>query len=267
MSPWQPRPVNGSGRATGTIRPPATETQLRLEVPPDAGSHFRVLVHADGFQRAFRFDVPLDAASRIRVPEFRTASIQILEPHAGKAFGPKPSAIEAALAVDLPPGVLEAGQCSVEIGVDADRDRTLRGDPTLRLTSDRQVDLLLDNAAGDGGLAIRTRIRDLHVTLPAPGIAAARANLLARVILPNEVIWSDPVEVVFDDQPPVVGRMQLETGSAVAKGGNLALSVVATDEELSGVAKVEAAFDVDLQGKFGGGTRRWRARSSRTDDG
>lgn len=241
------------GRVAATIRSPANEAQLRLEVPPDAGTHLSVLVQADGFERAFRFDVPLDAPGRITVPESRAVHVQILEPPAGKAFGPEPAEIKVALAVDLPSGALDAGNCSVEIGVDADRDRTLRGESSIRLTSDRQVDLFLDTIPGDGGLAIRTRVRDLRVTLPAPGITAGRANLLARVLLPNEVIWSDPVPVVFDNEPPVLSRLQLEPGSAVAQGAVLAVSVVATDDDLSGVAKVEAAFDGDLQGKFGAG--------------
>jgi hypothetical protein len=241
------------GRAAATIRSPASEAKLRLEVPPDAGTHLSVLVHVDGFERAFRFDVPLDAPTRTTVPESRAANVQILEPIADKAFGPEPAEIKVALAVDLPPGALDAGNCSVEVGVDVDRDRTLRGEPTLRLTSDRQVDLFLDPSPGDGGLAIRTRVRDLRVTLPAPGVTAGRANLLARVLLPDEVIWSDPVPVVFDNDPPVLSRLQLEPGSAVAQGSNLAVSVVATDDDLSGVAKVEAAFDGELQGKFGAG--------------
>ncbi len=240
-------------RAAATLRPPASEAQLRLEVPPDAGTRWAVLVHADGFERAFRFDVPLDAPARLTVPESRTADVQILEPPAGRAFGPEPAEINVALAADLPPGALDAGNCSVEVGVDADRDRTLRNEPSIRLTSDRQVDLFLDPAPAGGGLAIRTRVRHLRVVLTAPGILAGRANLLARIMLPDEVIWSEPVPIVFDNEPPVLSRLQLEPGSAIAQGGNLAVSVVATDDELSGVAKVEAAFDVDLQGKFGPG--------------
>jgi hypothetical protein len=240
-------------RAAATLLPSASEAQLRLEVPPDAGARLAVLVHADGFERAFRFDVPLDAPARLTVPESRTVNVQILEPPAGKAFGPEPAEIKVALAADLPPNALDTGNCSIEVGVDADRDRTLRKDPSIRLTSDRQVDLFLDPAPANGGFAIRTRVRDLRVVLPAPGILAGRANLLARITLPDEVIWSDPVPIVFDNEPPVLSRLQLEPGSAVAQGSNLAVSVVATDDDLSGVAKVEAAFDVDLQGKFGPG--------------
>jgi hypothetical protein len=247
----RPEPGQPRARAVATLQPSAAETQLHLEIPPDAGPVCTILVDADGFERAFRFEVPTDAASRTVVPQSNAVHVRILEPESGKAFGPDPMAIDVALAVDVPQAAVRDGRTSVEIGVDANRDRTLQGDESLLLTSDRQVDLFLDSTGPDGSLALRTRVSDLRATLPPPKATAGRANLIARLVLAEDVVWSDPVEVIFDDDPPGVSRLHLAPGATVVQGGDLEVSVLATDGELSGVARVEAAFDQELQGKFG----------------
>jgi hypothetical protein len=78
-----------------------------------------------------------------------------------------------------------------------------------------------------------------------------RANILARILLPTAVVWSESVEVVFDDRPPQLSHLQLEPGDKVPEGDDLVVSILAGDNDLSGVAKVEAAFDLQRKGEFG----------------
>ncbi|TVS12999.1 MAG: carboxypeptidase regulatory-like domain-containing protein, partial [Planctomycetaceae bacterium] len=238
------------GRATALLQPGATETRLHIQVPPDAGPVFPVTIDVDDFKRAFRYEVPTTAVVRTVVPPSNRVRVRIVEPEAGKCFGPEPKAIEVSLQVDMPYAVLSDGSSSLEVGIDVDRDRTLVGEPSLRVTSDRLVELQLDPDIADGTLAISTRTSDLVVTLPPPPVRAGRANLLARAILPDQDVWSEPVEIVFDDEAPQISRVQLMPGRSVAQGELLQVSLLASDGELSGVARVEAAFDLERRGEF-----------------
>ena len=206
------------GRDTALLRPETPEVRLHLEVPPDAGPVFPFTIDVDEFARAFRYDVPTAAAARTVVTASRAVQVRIVEPAPEKCFGPEPKAIKVSLRVDIPYAVLRDGSSLLEIGVDADRDRTLQGEQSLQVTSDRRVELSLDPAVVDGSLGIAARISDLTVTLPPPPVRAGRANLLARAILPNQVVWSEPVEVVFDNEPPQLRQLQLAPGRSLAQG-------------------------------------------------
>ena len=238
------------GRATALLQPGMTETRLHVQVPPDAGPVFPVTIDVDDFERAFRYEVPTTAAVRTAVPPSNRIQVRIVEPKAGKSFGPKPEAIDVSLQVDVPYALLWDGSSWLEVGIDVDRDRTLVGEPSVRVTSDRLVELHLDPDVADGTLAIATRTGDLVVTLPPTKVRAGRANLLARAILPDQDVWSEPVEVVFDDEAPQISRVQLMPGRSVAQGEPLEISLLASDGELSGVARVEAAFDLEGRGEF-----------------
>jgi hypothetical protein len=238
------------GRATALLPPGAAETRLTLEVPSDVGSVFPITINVDDFERAFRYDIPTIATARTVVPASRTVRVRIVKPEAGECFGPKPEPIDVSLQVDIPYAVLHDGSSTLEVGVDMDRDRTFLGEEPLRVTSDRLVELLLDPAVADGRLGIEARVSDLAVTLPPPKVRAGRANLLARAVLPDQDVWSEPVEVVFDDEPPQISQVQLVPGRSVAQGDVLEISLLASDGELSGVASVEAAFDLERRGEF-----------------
>lgn len=238
------------GRATALLQPGAAETRLHIQVPPDAGPIFPVTIDVDDFERAFRYEVATTAVVPTVVPPSHQVRVRIVEPKAGECFGPEPEAIEASLQVDIPSAVLRDGNSWLEIGIDADRDRTLVGEPSLQVTSDRLVELQLDPDIADGTLAISTRTSDLVVTLPPPPVRAGRANLLARAILPDQDVWSEPVEIIFDNEAPQISRVQLIPGRAIAQGEPLQISLLASDGELSGVVRVEAAFDLEGRGEF-----------------
>ena len=242
--------AEGQHPSGGWLRPPAAETTIHVEVPRNAGALFPIQVNVDGFDRAFRYEVSTMPRSRTSIPESSRVAARILEPRPGTCFGPKTSEVPVSLQIDAPHGLLLDGNSFIEVGIDTNRDRELRHKETLRLTSDRQVELFLDSVGANGVLAIRTKVTDLHVTLPPPKLKAMRANILARVSLGTSDVWSPPIEVIFDDEPPRLSRLQLTPGAVVTQGDELEVSVLASDHELSGVAKVEAALDLQRRGEF-----------------
>jgi hypothetical protein len=139
----------------------------------------------------------------------------------------------------------------VEVGIDQNRDRELRGEETVLLTADRQVTAALVGIGKTGELQIQATVSDVTVKLPAASLAGGRANILAHAVLGDRDAWSEPVEIVSDAQPPRVGQLELRPAGTAVIGKNVIVSALADDLGLSGVAKVEAAFDLDRSGKIG----------------
>ena len=141
----------------------------------------------------------------------------------------------------------------MEVGIDVNRQRDLRGDSTVRLSSDRQVGIGLDRIAPSGVFTLEARVSDFHqFPVPVPGLRNARVELLGRIFAAGKAGWSNPVEIVLDGSPPQIERVELRPPVVVIGPKDEEVSVWATDDELSGVAKIEAAFDPLGKGKFGG---------------
>ncbi len=238
------------GRASGLLLPGSEALRLYVQVPPDAGPVFPLTVEVDEFARAFRFPVPTTAVVRTPVPRSHAVRLRIVAPPAGAFFGPGNSPIPVELQADIPEALMQDGSRPLEIGIDTNRDRTLQGEATVTISSDREVEFLVDPEAEEGRMGIATRVRDPQIPLPRPKLRAGRANVLACVVLPDRVVWSEPVEIVFDDEPPQISQVRLVPGRRVVEGELLELSLLATDGELSGIAGVQAAWDVERRGEF-----------------
>lgn len=76
--------------------------------------------------------------------------------------------------------------------------------------------------------------------------------MLGRIFAGGKAGWSDPVEIALDGSPPEIERVEVRPPVVVIGPKDVEVSVWATDQELSGVAKIEAAFDPLGTGKFGG---------------
>jgi hypothetical protein len=82
-------------------------------------------------------------------------------------------------------------------------------------------------------------------------VRGARANILAELNIAGRSVWSEPVEVVLDGSPPRVFQPRLKPGPEFPQGTKeLEVSVLTSDDELSGVAQVAAAFDLLETGSF-----------------
>ncbi len=112
------------------------------------------------------------------------------------------------LQVDAYPGSFANERDMIEVGWDLDRDREFTGESTVRVRNDRSVKVDLLQLKGDR-LVVNARVEDLEVTIPAPSLRAANLNLLARLSVAGENVWSEPLDVVADDQPPVVTGIEL----------------------------------------------------------
>ena len=122
-------------------------------------------------------------------------AVRILNPKSGKSLSSPQVELPVDLEVDAPWGAFDERRDYIEIGLDRNRDRELRGDPTLKIFSDRQADVELLDWTGAGVLSVTARVGDLKLALPAAGLQNIRSNVLARVQVGAKVSWSEPVEV------------------------------------------------------------------------
>jgi hypothetical protein len=245
----EPLEPDAERRLEGELAAGAESVELYAEVASLARRTVTLQLHIDGYPRAFLYRVPC-WLHVVDIPESRDpleARIHALPD--GDHYRPG-DRIAVHLQVDAPENAFRNGEDVIEVGVDLDRDRELDEETVVALSGDRQV-LVFAPRFGEGGtLAVRTEVRDWTLDLPPAGLANSAANVLARVIVGGRQAWSQPREVVFDELPPRVHRATLEPNRDVTQGEELVLTVWATDDELSGVASLEAGLDIDRSGEF-----------------
>ena len=239
-----------AAKLDGTIKAPDYETTLFAEVPEDRHRVVTVRLSVDGYPRAFVYHVPCDVSSR-NLPEVAgLLEARIVSPQEGTAFPVPSGSIPVELQIDAPPGSLENGGDYVWVGIDADRDRVLDGESPVHLSSDRQVAVALEQLAPQGMVRIQTEVTDFRIEIPDPGLRNTRVGILAEVRCGKKHAWSLPVEIVLDGTPPELSNIQLQPGPVVVTGSEIQVSVEASDRDLSGLDKVEAAFDLAGLGEF-----------------
>ena len=221
-----------------------SELILYCAVPPSAPRELTLEIDVDRYPRAFVYHVPCWQTKTDIPLALDSQSISILEPSVGKCIGPEAKLLSATLKIDMTSGAFGSRGDIVEIGWDLDRDREFANETTIRFASDRLANIQL-SATPTGGLAIKARVMDVKVELPPPAVKNNRVNLLARIISGNETVWSQPVEVISDSDPPVITGVELLPGTQLVQGTELLVRVGVDDANLSGVVQVDAMLDVD----------------------
>ncbi len=222
---------------------------LSCRIPLSAPRELMVELDVDGFPRAFLFRLSCWKSTPHTSIQMERQRIVIASPETSTTIGPSNEQPTIQLRVDSMPGAFESTRDFVEVGWDLDRDREFRGEATTRLHSDRQVDVVL-MPIQSGRMVLKSKVEDLKVSLPAPSLRNAKMNLLARLSASNEVVWSEPVEVVSDFDPPRITGVEIGPTSVVAIGTDLEVRVGVDDLQLSGIAKVEVAVSTTGSGKF-----------------
>ncbi len=243
--PWRQSP----GRFESVVKGPAQPAMLFVDVPPAPGRAVTLHLSVDDYPRAFVYRVPCDERPVARVDESALLRARITNP-TNLAISPPVAAIPVSLQVDSPPGTFDNGDDFVEVGIDVGRDRELRQDSVMRMFVDRQVAARMAPPAEDGLVSIATEVRDFELALEAAGVQNSRVGIQARVSAGARTAWSDPVNVTIDGTPPEVQSVAVRPDNVLVVGSELEVSVVASDDDLSGIAKVEVALDTKRMGVF-----------------
>lgn len=224
-----------------------TGGEVAATVPPELVDPVLLFVEVDGWPRAFVFRIDPNRSSD-DVAEVRDRlAVRIVAPVAGALFPGTAASVPVLLEVDRPGSAkaLEAGA----VGFDLNGDRTLRDEAFLPIVGDRAVEPFAQ-VLPDGRLSLFARVTDHVVELPIPPGTSALLDIVARVDAAGRSAWSEPLTVVVDGSPPRVDSAALLAGREVVVGPPAPGVVLAGDDGLSGVATVEATFDLDGSGRF-----------------
>lgn len=221
--------------------------ELVCQIAPRAGRTITMALDIDRFPRAFVFDVPCWQTQNDIPLALDKQRISIVQPKDGLLLPATVANQVVNLQVDAYPGSFANQRDTIEVGWDLDRDREFTGESTVKVRNDRGVDIDLLQLKGDR-LIVNARVKDLEVTIPAPALRAANVNLLARMSVAGETVWSEPLDVVADDQPPVVTGIELTPDVVVQQGVDMNLTVGADDRGLSGLAAVQLQVNRKLNG-------------------
>lgn len=236
----------------GRIMDPGQSLDLFAIVEPAAGRRIPIRLTVDGCRRAFLYEAVCDR-DRQRIERERSVrSVSIRAPQPGAAFLAPLSELVVELQVDAPEDAFQQPGDYVEVGIDANGDRLLAGEKTVRLESDRRENIFLDKLEPGGLLRVAASVGDLRARLDPGGLRNVAVDILAQLSLRTISPATDrsaaeaAVRVILDGAAPEL-RVTVPD-HPVAKGSPI--SVSAETQDLSGVEKLEVGFDLDGSSDF-----------------
>ncbi|MDD4268219.1 MAG: carboxypeptidase regulatory-like domain-containing protein [Pirellulaceae bacterium] len=236
----------------GRIVDPSQSLDLFAVVEPAAGRRIPIRLTVDGCRRAFLYDAVCDR-DRQRIERERSVrSVSIRAPEPGAAFLAPREELLVELQVDAPEDAFQQPGDCVEVGIDANGDRLLVGEKTVRFESDRREEIFLDKLEPGGLLQVAASVGDLRARLDPGGLRNLAVDILAQLSLPTISPATDrsaaeaAVRVILDGAAPEL-RVTVPD-HPVAKGSPILVS--AETQDLSGVEKLEVGFDLDGSSDF-----------------
>lgn len=224
---------------------------VRLEIPIRATTSSQLVsLSVSGYPRCFRYLLSPNQGAGPVPEETSLAAIQIVGPLEGTAIRLPDQQLSTQVQVDAPRSAFSNPEAHWEIGVDADRNRELEAEPTLRFRADRQVTAWFRGLTQSGSLLLETQVEDFQVPLPISNQREGRSLLLARLRVSERDLWSRPVEVLFDGTGPRVREITAGVRGVAVLGTEMPIVVRADDGGLAGVTWVEAAWDLGGLGEL-----------------
>jgi hypothetical protein len=184
----EPLDATATFQLDGVLRAPDFETRLYADVAAAPGKVVHLLLHVDDYPRAFRYGVSCDRNSSAVALSTDVLAITV-HPLETLAYQTPIDGIPVSLQLDAPAGAFQTLPTLAEVGLDIDRDRTLRNEPALRLMGDRDVDVRLKKFQPTGVLTLNTTIGDYRVSVPAAGMGTGPVNVQARIEASGQVAW------------------------------------------------------------------------------
>ncbi|MDX1926018.1 MAG: carboxypeptidase regulatory-like domain-containing protein [Pirellulaceae bacterium] len=232
----------------GVIRARETLT-LHCQVPTVSTRELTVELDIDGFPRAFVIKIPCwrTNADIPIVSDFQR--IEFVDPKDGLNVGPDQKSQAIKLRIDAIPGAFESKRDYVEVGWDLDRDREFANETTVKFAAERQIDVAV-NSILNGRISLTAKVDDIAFELPPPPLKNQPVNLLARLFAGGETVWSKPVEIIADSDPPTITGVEVSPSTTFPQGSDLNIRVGVDDAKLSGIASVEFKVDSKGVGKF-----------------
>ncbi len=262
--------AGSQGKLRDTIDAKKPRANLFVNVPATPPQQVTLYLHVDGFPRAFVYRV-LSGAESVDLPEVTDLTeVRLIQPETIAGFQAPAATTPVEIQVDAPVGSFEDGNDYVEVQLDENQDGQLETESAIRFTLDRQATSYLESFAA-GTLSLDTRVGDFRVPLPTQRLQNVNVKVLGEVGVKNIAHKVDPLTLRIDGAPPRIHRVSLKPASGtIVTGAELEVSVWVRDA-MSGVKRVEVAFDTDGTEKitpqtqltkavFDPFTKRWTAK-------
>jgi hypothetical protein len=223
------------------LNPRYPEGTIFADVPTDPSRVLPIELVADGYPRAFKFEVRCTKPLRPIEPLVDIKAARLTAPEDETIYKAPQTSIPVSFEIDAPPDSFSDPRNRVDIGFDLNGDRTLQGERVWSFFNDRAATVRYGlPKEGMGSIKLTTTVSDFSVELPAPAIQNVRLAIYARLTLDGKEIYSEPRWIRLDGSGPILrplGYLGVETGETSVK-----VPVVVSDS-LSGIAKVEVALD------------------------
>jgi hypothetical protein len=237
------------GKLEATLQRPDHRARLFVEVPAAPQRVVKLLLHVDGYPRAFVYSVRCGEHST-NSPESRNlVAVRIvnldesiaLSDKAQLVVAPKPAA-PVEVQIDAPVGSFENQQDTVTLGVDGDGDDVLESDTVITLRNDRDAQVRIAEAGAGGEISFDTRVTDWRLQMPTRGLRNVVASIRGQMQVGSQSHDISPNLVGFDDAPPVIEYVGLRPRVRnIVAGMDIGIAVSARDK-LSRVESVAMAF-------------------------
>ena len=244
---------DASGRTKGKLQGEITKDNptanlfLSVSMPPPHLA--RVYINVDGYPRAFIFDVSC-GKQQTDIPEVTGLVDLRMATSSTRGVLPATDSIPIALQLDAPVGSFETGMDELRLGIDLDQSGNMSPDNSVRVTTDRSVNVGFVKSAPNGEIQLHTTVSDHSIELPASRLENLFIDVAAVLTINNQARTFPSIPLLIDTAPPVVGPVNRVDGlDFVAINSQLELTVWAWDEG-SDVKKIEAAFDEEGTGEF-----------------
>ncbi|MCA9262470.1 MAG: hypothetical protein KDA60_01430 [Planctomycetales bacterium] len=234
-------------KVSGLLKKPDYAVQLECQLPPRVISPVRLVVHVDGYPRAFLFDVPTGRNSEY-IPALENATaIAISQPESSAVVADPNDHVTVEVQLELPRGSVSTSEHRAFVGLDFDRNRRLWQEPEVRIETDRQVLPKLLSTKPTGQVILHPIVRDPIINIPMRADADGPIEIRAELEL-DGLHRTAAIPVILDGTPPTVQSVSAGTNNLVPPDVDLPVTVLATDDNQSGVERVEilwADWDVD----------------------
>ncbi len=164
-------PVDAERQLDAVLHPGKSDVELYVEVPQSPEQFVTLRLTVDGYPRAIYYRVPISGETSDIPEDLDMLAVRIVGLPEGTIYKPPTSAIPVQLAIDAPASISKVPPLRVEIGIDRNRDRELRGDETIVVLTDRQVTATLIGVGKSGDLLIDAKVSDVNVNVPAAAFA------------------------------------------------------------------------------------------------
>ncbi|MDA7923848.1 hypothetical protein N9B60_00495 [Mariniblastus sp.] len=238
----RPLSLRSQSRLQGKITPQTPEIDFYAEVASAEGRFETVNINVDNYPRAFIFEIPCWEDVQQIAPSRNITNMEISRPLPNQSFQAPTQSIPVEFKVDTPITAFDNPNSVVEIGIDADRDRELNREKTVKFYSDRQAEIGFEGLDQDGKIQIDNQVGDFRINLNGTGFRNSKVNILGRIQTDSKTVWSNPVEIRLDAKPPEIKRLILDPGNVITRESKFFARVLAEDGAMSGVESVKIQF-------------------------